>query len=89
MDQMYNNCSTTARRGALDWMNKFYSATEPVVEELCESVRNGTEAENTLIANSQSDYCENLSIELKELRESQLWQTAVTVRSLCLETQKN
>ena len=52
MDQMYNNCSTTARRGALDWMNKFYSATEPVVEELCESVRNGTEAENTLIANS-------------------------------------
>ncbi|KAG4103050.1 6-phosphogluconate dehydrogenase C-terminal domain-like protein [Neocallimastix lanati (nom. inval.)] len=66
-ETIYNNCSTTARRGALDWMNKFYSATEPVVEELCESVRN----------------------ELKELRESQLWQTAVTVRSLCLETQKN
>ncbi|ORY11467.1 ketol-acid reductoisomerase [Neocallimastix californiae] len=88
MDWMYNNCSTTARRGALDWMDKFYSATKPVFEELYESVRNGTEAENTLIANSKPDYRENLSKELKELRESQLWQTAVTVRSLRPENQK-
>ncbi|KAL6621136.1 IlvC-domain-containing protein [Neocallimastix sp. 'constans'] len=88
MDWMYDNCSTTARRGALDWMDKFYAATKPVFEELYESVRNGTEAENTLVANSKPDYRENLAKELKELRESQMWQTAVTVRSLRPENQK-
>lgn len=88
MDWMYDNCSTTARRGALDWMDKFYAATKPVFEQLYESVRNGTEAENTLVANSKPDYRENLAKELKELRESQMWQTAVTVRSLRPENQK-
>ncbi|ORY26084.1 IlvC-domain-containing protein [Neocallimastix californiae] len=88
MDWMYNNCSTTARHGALDWMGKFYLATKPILELLYESIRNGTEAENTLIVNSQPDYRENLSKELKELRELQLWKTTVTVRSLCPENQK-
>ena len=31
MDWMYANCSTTAQRGALDWMGKFYDATKPVL----------------------------------------------------------
>ena len=32
MDWMYENCSTTARRGALDWAPRFYPATKPVFE---------------------------------------------------------
>ena len=32
MDWMYENCSTTARRGALDWAPKFYDATKPVFQ---------------------------------------------------------
>lgn len=32
MDWMYENCSTTARRGALDWAPRFYTATKPVFE---------------------------------------------------------
>ena len=30
MDWMYANCSTTAQRGALDWMVPFHDATKPV-----------------------------------------------------------
>ncbi len=33
MDWMYANCSTTAQRGALDWMDPFYEATKPVFEK--------------------------------------------------------
>ena len=34
MDWMYANCSTTAQRGALDWMVPFHDATKPVFEKL-------------------------------------------------------
>ena len=33
MDWMYANCSTTAQRGALDWMGPFHDAIKPVVEK--------------------------------------------------------
>lgn len=32
MDWMYANCSTTAQRGALDWMTPFHDAIKPVME---------------------------------------------------------
>jgi ketol-acid reductoisomerase len=32
MDWMYAVCSTTARRGALDWAPEFHKATKPVFE---------------------------------------------------------
>ncbi len=38
MDWMYANCSTTAQRGALDWMAPFHDAVKPVVQKLCKSV---------------------------------------------------
>ncbi|MCH5244836.1 MAG: ketol-acid reductoisomerase, partial [Muribaculaceae bacterium] len=60
MDWMYANCSTTAQRGALDWMGPFHDAIKPVVERLYESVKNGTEAQITIDANSQPDYREKL-----------------------------
>lgn len=34
MDWMFSNCSTTAQRGALDWLPKFKAATLPVFESL-------------------------------------------------------
>lgn len=48
MDWMFANCSTTAQRGALDWMHKFYDNIKPVFEQLYEDVRSGKEAEITL-----------------------------------------
>ncbi len=82
MDWMYANCSTTAQRGALDWRHKFREATEPVFDELYESVASGNEARITIEANSQPDYREKLGEELKELHESEMWRAGATVRSL-------
>jgi ketol-acid reductoisomerase len=39
MDYMFNACSTTARRGALDWAPKFEEANRPVFEALYAAVR--------------------------------------------------
>jgi len=82
MDWMYANCSTTAQRGALDWKKRFKEATLPVFKELYESVANGTEAKRTIETCSKPDYREKLGEELKELRESELWQAGAAVRKL-------
>ena len=82
MDWMYANCSTTAQRGALDWMTPFHDAIKPVVQKLYASVKSGNEAQISIDSNSQPDYREKLNEELRQLRESEMWQTAVTVRQL-------
>ena len=82
MDWMYANCSTTAQRGALDWKDKFRDAVSPVFEELYTSVKTGQEAQKSIDSNSQDDYREKLEVELTELRESEMWKTGKTVRSL-------
>ena len=82
MDWMYANCSTTAQRGALDWMGPFHDAIKPVMQQLYESVKTGNEAQISIDSNSQPDYREKLNEELRQLRESEMWQTAVTVRKL-------
>jgi ketol-acid reductoisomerase len=87
MDWMYANCSTTAQRGALDWWKKFRDATAPVFKELYESVAAGKESQRSIDSNSQPDYREKLEVELKELRDSEMWQAGKTVRSLRPENQ--
>ena len=82
MDWMYANCSTTAQRGALDWMGPFHDAIKPVVEKLYASVKCGNEAQISIDSNSQPDYREKLEEELKALRESEMWQAGPTVRRL-------
>lgn len=88
MDWMYANCSTTAQRGALDWKKKFKAATLPVFKELYESVASGAEAKRTIDTCSKPDYREKLAEELKELRDSELWQAGAAVRSLRPEKEK-
>ena len=82
MDWMYANCSTTAQRGALDWKDPFHDAIKPVVERLYQSVESGVEAQKSIDSNSKPGYREGLEKELKELRESELWRAAETVRRL-------
>jgi ketol-acid reductoisomerase len=82
MDWMYANCSTTAQRGALDWRHKFRKATEPVFDELYKSVVAGEETRIVLKAGVAKDYREKLDAELKEMRESEMWQAGKAVRSL-------
>ena len=82
MDWMYANCSTTAQRGALDWMTPFHDAIKPVMYKLYESVKSGNEAQISIDSNSQPDYRAKLNEELKALRESEMWRTAEVVRQL-------
>ena len=88
MDWMYANCSTTAQRGALDWWKKLRDAVKPVFEELYEEVETGREAQASIDSNSQADYRVRLESELKELRDSEMWQTGKAVRALRPENAK-
>ena len=82
MDWMYANCSTTAQRGALDWMGPFHDATKPVFEKLYSEVACGNEAQRSIDSNSQPDYREKLNAELKALHDSEMWRTGEVVRKL-------
>lgn len=82
MDWMYANCSTTAQRGALDWMDPFYEATKPVFEQLYKSVKDGIEAQKSIDSNSQDDYREKLEVELKAIADSEMWRAGAAVRKL-------
>ena len=82
MDWMYANCSTTAQRGALDWWKKFRDAVAPVFDQLYDNVEKGIEAQISIDSNSKPDYREKLELELKEMRESEMWRTGSQVRKL-------
>jgi ketol-acid reductoisomerase len=88
MDWMYANCSATAQRGALDWRHKFRKAVAPVFAELYKSVATGKETEIVLRVNSAPDYKVKLEKELKEMRNSELWQAGAAVRALRPEKRK-
>jgi len=88
MDWMFGNCSTTAQRGALDWAPKFRDAVAPVFDDLYEKVVSGGETRRVLETNSASDYREKLDKELDVLKNSEMWQTGATVRSLRPENRK-
>ncbi|MBP3236789.1 MAG: ketol-acid reductoisomerase [Bacteroidales bacterium] len=88
MDWMYANCSTTAQRGALDWMGPFHDATKPVFEKLYQSVASGNEAQISIDSNSKPGYREGLNKELEALRNSEMWRTGAEVRALRPEKQE-
>ncbi|KZW02829.1 ketol-acid reductoisomerase [Exidia glandulosa HHB12029] len=82
MDYMYGACSTTARRGALDWAPVFEKANLPVFEKLYQSVKDGTETRKSLEFNSRKTYREDLAKELEEINNQEIWRAGKTVRSL-------
>jgi ketol-acid reductoisomerase len=81
MDWMYQNCSTTAQRGALDWKSRFKEAVLPVFADLYESVASGNEAAIVIEANSRTDYKERLQAELEQMRQEEVWQAGRYVRN--------
>jgi len=88
MDWMFSNCSTTAQRGALDWSPRFRDAVAPVFDELYQKVISGEETKRVLEANSAPDYREKLDKELDVLKNSEMWRTGATVRSLRPENRR-
>jgi len=88
MDWMFSNCSTTAQRGALDWAPKFRDAVAPVFDDLYDKVFSGAETKRVLETNSAPDYREKLQQELDVIKNSEMWQTGATVRSLRPENRR-
>lgn len=82
MDYMYEACSTTARRGAIDWSKRFKDTLKPVFNDLYDSVKNGTETQRSLDFNSRPDYRQAYEQEMKEIRELEIWRAGKAVRSL-------
>jgi ketol-acid reductoisomerase len=80
MDWMYAACSTTARRGAIDWSSKFKDTLKPVFNELYDSVKEGKETKRSLEFNSQKDYREKYEQEMKDIRELEIWRAGKAVR---------
>ncbi|CAG9999410.1 unnamed protein product [Clonostachys byssicola] len=88
MDWMFDACSTTARRGAIDWTPRFKDALKPVFNDLYASVKDGSETRRSLQYNSQPDYREKYEAELDEIRNLEIWKAGKAVRSLRPENQK-
>lgn len=82
MEWMFANTSTTAQRGALDWRHKFRDLNAPLFDELYQSVKSGKEAKIVIDSGQKNDYREKLNLELKEIQNSELWQTGKEVRKL-------
>jgi len=78
----YAACSTTARRGAIDWQGRFKDALKPVFSDLYKSVRTGEETKRSLEYNSRSDYRELYEKEMEEIRGLEIWRAGKAVRSL-------
>ncbi|MCJ1424348.1 Bifunctional acetohydroxyacid reductoisomerase [Sticta canariensis] len=87
MDWMYSACSTTARRGALDWSSKFKDTLKPVFNELYDSVKDGKETQRSLDYNSQPDYREKYEKEMQDIRDLEIWRAGKAVRQLRPENQ--
>jgi len=87
MDWMYSNCSTTAQRGALDWLPRFKDATLPVFKELYQAVKNGDEAQRVIDKNSHDGYKQELDAELNDMRDKEIWQVGKVVRQLRSEAE--
>jgi ketol-acid reductoisomerase len=82
MDWMYANCSATAQRGALDWRPKFKKAVAPVFAELYQRVASGAETERVLRTCGRPDYKEQLTKELNQMANSELWRAGKATRAL-------
>lgn len=87
MDWMYNNCSETARIGALRWRERFRDCTKPLFDSLYELVATGEEVKIVLEKSKEPDYAQKLSKELEEMGNSEMWKAGKTVRSLRPDTQ--
>jgi len=82
MDWMYNNCSETARIGALRWRERFREGSKPLFDSLYELVSSGEEVKIVLEKSIEPDYAKKLAKELEDMGNSEMWKAGKTVRSL-------
>jgi ketol-acid reductoisomerase len=66
----------------LDWRPRFAEAVMPVFEDLYARVKDGRECQRVLESTGGVNYKAELEKELKEMRESEIWQAGMQVRKL-------
>ncbi len=89
MDWMFNNCSETARIGALRWRSRFRDGTKPLFDSLYDLVASGEETRIVLERSKEPDYRQKLADELKAMGDSEMWLAGKAVRSLRPASQKS
>jgi ketol-acid reductoisomerase len=82
MDWMFNNCSETARIGALRWRDRFRETTKPLFDSLYDLVMAGEETRIVLQRSCEPNYRQKLAKELEEMGKSEMWRAGTTVRGL-------
>ena len=82
MDWMYNNCSETARIGALRWKDRFRDNSKPLFDSLYELVVSGEETRIVVEKSKDRGYRQKLANELKAMGDSEMWKAGSVVRSL-------
>ena len=80
MDWMYENCSTTAQRGAIDWAPRYYNAIKPIIAQCYQEVEAGMEAKIVIQANSSPDYRNKLNDDLNKIKDQEIWQAYRVMR---------
>tara|TARA_B100001248_G_C27391830_1_gene462853 strand:+ start:1825 stop:2961 length:1137 start_codon:yes stop_codon:yes gene_type:complete len=89
MDWMYENCSTTAQRGAIDWAPRYYNAIKPIIAQCYQEVEAGMEARIVINANSSPDYREKLNDDLNKIKDQEIWQAYRVMRNFRPGLKKN
>ena len=78
MDYMMAACSTTARRGGLDWAPIFERANRPVFERLYARVKDGSEARRVLDFERETITTRDpFKKEMEELSSQEMWKTGM------------
>jgi ketol-acid reductoisomerase len=82
MDWMFENCSTTAQRGAIDWSENYYKVLKPEINKCYESVKSGKEAQISIESNNDINYRKNLQKELDEIKDQEMWKVQKLLKNL-------
>lgn len=69
MDWLYQNCSTTAQIGAIEWSKKFEAHLTPMIEECYNSVKTGGEVEKIINVDHKK-----LKNDLNDIKNQELWE---------------
>lgn len=73
MDSLYQNCSTTAQVGAIEWADKFEKVLKPVIEDCYKRVVSGEEAQKAIDANTSKEYKKELREKLNKIKNQEMW----------------
>lgn len=93
MSWLYQNCSTTAQRGAIDWSKKFEPKLIDMINECYQSVKDETEVKRVIEYNKKDNHKQKLTEELQEIENLEIWQIDIELRqinnNLIIKNRKN